>query len=416
MFKLFSNIRFGLIGLAIFGLVATLVVVPNLVENQDASEIMVIQAPISGELTVSIEPGLKWQGFGKVTKYPRQSQYSFCSSMDKNGDILGRCENVTTDAKRLRFNDGGHANLNGAVNWEMPLDAKSVIEIHKKFSSAEGVEQRAVGKMLDAAVYLAGPLMSSTESSGERRAELVQVINDQAENGVYVTHARTDVVVDPISKVEKTTLVTEVMRDEKGMPKRQQSSILADFNIRLLPLSISELKYDDVVEKQIAMRQKATTDVQIAQANARKSEQDALTVEAQGKAKAATAKWEQETIKAKEVTLAQQKLEVAQLDAKTAEQFKQAQILMGQGEAERKRLVMAADGALDPKLKAYIEVNKNYAAAIAAYQGNWVPGVVMGNDGGKSAGGAQQMIEMLTVKAARDLSLDVSVTGKTSKK
>lgn len=408
--------KFAITVLSAIAAVATVILSPMLVENLDASEIMVIQAPLSGELTVYTEPGMKLQMLGKVTKYPRQAQYSFCSAMDKAGEITGRCDNVTTDAKRLRFNDGGHANLNGAVNWEMPLDAKSVIEIHKKFSSAEGVEQRAVGKMLDAAVYLAGPLMSSTESSGERRAELVQVINDQAENGVYVTHGRTDIVVDPMSKAEKTTLVTEIVRDDKGMPKRQQSSILADFNIRLLPLSISELKYDEIVEKQIAMRQKATTDVQIAQANARKSEQDALTVEAQGKAKAASAKWEQETIKAKEVTFAQQKLEVAQLAAKTAEQFKQEQILMGQGEAERKRLVMAADGALDPKLKAYIEVNKNYAAAIAAYQGNWVPGVVMGDAGGKNTGGAQQMIEMLTVKAARDLSLDVSVTGKTSNK
>lgn len=385
---------------------------PLLVENLGASDIMVIQS-VTGTLTVYADPGPKAQMFGTVTKYPRQRQYSFCSQVTQSTKttpvVSVQCEDATTDAKRLRFNDGGHANLNGSVNWEMPLDEKSVIEIHKKFGSADGVEQRAVGKMIDAAVYLAGPLMSSTESSGERRSELVQVINDQAENGVYVTRPRTDTIKDPINGNEKSVIVTEIVRDDKGMPKRQQGSILVDFNIKLLPLSISELKYDDVVEAQIAERQKATTQVQIAQANSRRAEQDALTVEAQGKATAAKAKWEQETIKAKEVTLAQQKLEVATLAAKEAEQFKREQILRGEGEGERKRLVMAADGALDPKLKAWVQVNEAYAKAIAEYQGNWVPTTVMGASTGSTGNGASALIDMLSAKTARELSLDVSI-------
>jgi regulator of protease activity HflC (stomatin/prohibitin superfamily) len=414
MEKLSGRMGIGIVS-AVIAILFVVIGIPNMWENLDASEIMVIQSPVSGDLDVYIEPGLKWQGFGKVTKYPRQAQYSFCSSTElaKDGKTMSefQCEKTTSIAKRLRFNDGGHAMLNGAVNWEMPLDKKSIIEIHKKFGSAEGVESRAVGKMLDAATYLAGPLMSSTESSGERRAELVQYINDQAENGVYATRAKTATTKEA-NGAEKTIISTEIIMDTKGMPKRQQGSILGDFNIKLLPLSISELKYDGIVEKQIAERQNATTQVQIAQANARKSEQDAITVEAQGKAKAASAKWDQETIKAKEVTKAQQELEVATLGAKTAEQYKREQILRGEGEAERKRLVMNADGALDPKLKAYIEVNKAYAAAMGSYTGNWVPNVQMGNGGTASGAGAQNMIDLLSVKAARDLGLDMSIAGK----
>lgn len=395
-------------------LVGTLVLVPQLVENLDASEIMVIQS-VTGDLTVYTDQGPKWQGFGKVTLYPRQRQYHFCSAtVDK---VETQCEKATSIAKRLRFNDGGHAMLSGAVNWEMPLDEKSILEIHKKFGSADGVETRAVGKMLDAATYLAGPLMSSTESSGERRAELVQYINDQAEHGVYVTKSKSTTTIDA-SGGEQTTLSTEVMLDATtGQPKRQQGSLLSAFNIKLSPLSISELKYDAIVETQIAERQKATTGVQIAQANARKSEQDAITVEAKGRATAAEAKWVQETIKAKEVTLAQQKLEVATLAAKEAEQFKREQILRGEGESERKRLVMNADGALDPKLKAYIEVNKAYAQAMGEYKGNWVPTTMLGGSStGSAHSGAQNMIDLLSVKAARDLGLDLSISGKDNTK
>ena len=393
------------IAIAAVVIVLTPFLVGNLFENLDAHEVMVIQSPVSGDLTVHTDPGIKYQGFGKVTKYPRRAQYAFVND--------GKVDN----SKKLRFNDGGHANLSGAVSWEMPLTPEKIISIHKTFGNTEGVESAAVAKMIDAAVYLAGPLMSSTESSGERRAELVQFINDQAEHGVYVTQVKEKEVTDPMNdKNKKLITVTEIMRDEKGMPKRQQGSILQEFGIKLLPMSIQELKYDAIVEKQIAERQNATTQVQIAQANAKRAEQDAITIEKQGQAAAAKTKWEQETVKAKEVTLAQQKLEVATLAAKEAEAFKREQILRGEGEAARKQLVMNADGALDQKLEAYKDVQKQWAEAFAKYQGQMVPGVVMGGGNGSqtSMGNAQNFVDLMTMKAAKDLGLDMTVTGKTA--
>lgn len=402
-----SNAKSKIAKLAWLGgvLLVTILLVPimvsNLFENLDAHELMVVQSPLEGTLTVHADPGIKWQGWGKVTKYPRRAQYSFMGNAKDDGN-----------SKKLRFNDGGHANLSGSISWEMPLKPDDIVNIHKTFGNAEGVEQQAVAKMIDAAVYLAGPLMSSTESSGERRAELVQYINDQAEHGVYVTTAENITTKDLVTGVEKTASVTKIVRDEKGMPKRQQGSILAEFNIKLLPMSISELKYDKIVEDQIAQRQRATTEVQIAQANALRAKQDAITTEEQGKATAAKAKWEQETIKAKEVTLAEQKFKVAEWASKEAEQYKREQILKGEGDGARKRLVMEADGALERKLEVYSNVSKYYADAIAKYQGQWVPSVVMGGNGQNTTNGAQTLVDMLTAKTARDLGLDLSVAGK----
>lgn len=392
-----------LIAIAVVLTLATPYVITNFWENLEANHIMVIQSPVSGELDVYTDPGLKWQGFGTVTKYPRRATYSF--GYDK--------ETKVDNSKQVRFNDGGHATLYGSSQWEMPLDPKAVIAIHKAFGSALAVENSAVAKMIDAAVYLSGPLMSSTESSGERRSELVQYINDQAENGVYVTQVREKEVTDPLTGVKKEVAFTEIQRDKDGNPKRQQGSILKDFHIKLLPMSIAELRYDAVVEDQIKRRQVATTQVQIAQAEAKTAEQQKLTTEAQGAANAAKAKWEQETIKAKVVTEAQQRLDIATLDAKSAEQFKREQILRGEGEAQRKQLVMAADGALDQKLEAYKEVNAKYAAAIAAAQpGAWTPSVVMAGGGGGQGSNAVSLLELFSAKAARDLGIDMSVGGR----
>lgn len=401
----------------VLGIIAFVVVLitPQLIEIQDASDLMVIQS-VTGELNVFTDPGPHWQGFGKVTTYPRQEQYSFCgvTTLEGREEV---CDGDTDSlSKKLRFNDGGHANLSGFVMWEMPLDAKSIIEIHKRFGSPESVQTRAVAKMIDGAVYLAGPLMSSTESSGSRRAELVQVINDQAENGVYVTHSENVIVQDPVTGENKTESITKIAIGADGMPKRQQGSVLDELNIKLQPMSISDLKYDSIVEKQIKQRQEATTAVQIAVANSIKAEQDAKTAEKQGQAAAATAKWEQEVIKATEVTKGEQALEVAILAAKAAEQTKREQILLGEGEAERKRLVMNADGALDKKLEAIVEINRNYANAIKDYQGNWVPNVIMGNDKSNGGNGGTQLVDLLTAKTARDLGVDLGVVGSNNTK
>lgn len=388
----------GILGVAVL-------TTPMLIENQDASELLVIQS-VTGELNVFTEPGPHWQGFGKVTYYPRQAQYSFCSTRATKEQPEVLCEGANASAKKVRFNDGGHANLNGFVMWEMPTDSKSIIEIHKRFGSTESVQNRAVAKMIDGAVYLAGPLMSSTESSGSRRAELVQYINDQAENGVYVTSSENVTVKDPITGQDKTDTVTKISKGSNGLPLRQAGSVLAELSIKLQPMSISDLKYDDVVERQISERQKAITQVQNARANALRAEQDAITVAKQGEADAAKAKWEQEVIKAREVTLAEQKFEVATLAAKSAEQTKREQILLGEGEAERKRLVMNADGALASKLDAYVKVNTLYAEAMRDYKGNWVPTITMGE--GNKTNGASALIDMLSAKTAKELALEVN--------
>lgn len=402
-----TNRKVILVVLAVMVAVATPFFILNMWEDLDAKHIMVIQSPWAGDLDVFTAPGVKYQGFGTPTKYPLRSTYSF----QPTDEELAKNPNSVTNCKQVQFNDGGHAYVCGSVQWEMPLTPKDIIANHKNFGSPEGIQTSAVSKMLDSALYFAGPTMSSIESVAERKSDLVQYTSDQAEHGVYVTRTVMKEITDP-SGVKREVATAEIVRDGKGLPMRQQGSILQEFNIRLLPLSISRIKYDDVVAAQIAERQKATNQVQIAQANARRAEQEKLTTIAQGEANAAKTKWEQEAIKAKVVTEAQQRLEIATLDARAAEQYKREQILRGEGDAQRKQLVMNADGALDQKLHALVEINTQYADAIQkAAPGAWTPTVVMGGSG-VSGGSAASLIELFTAKAARDLGIDMAIGGR----
>lgn len=368
----------------------------NLVEMLDSTEVMVIQYP-NGTLIAATEPGWYTQWLGRVQKYPLRKQFSFAEA--------------DNESLRVRFNDGGHANVSGVISWEMPTDSEHLIMIHRKFGNPHAVEQQIVRPTLESAAYTSGPLMSSTESAAEKRNLLLQYMQDQAKNGTYQTRMVSLRVPDPLTGIEKTVNSAEIVM-EGGKPAREQESAAKVFGINLLPMTINQIKYDSSIEQQITNRQIAIQGVQIAQANALKAEQDAITTEKTGQAKAAEAKWAQETIKAQKVTEAQQKLEVAQLEAQAAEQYKRKMILEGQGEAEKKQLVMNADGALDQKLAAYVEIQQAYAAAIQNYKGDWVPHIVTGAAGSAAAGsGAQQMIDLLSIKAARDLGIDMSIQG-----
>jgi regulator of protease activity HflC (stomatin/prohibitin superfamily) len=262
--------------------------------------------------------------------------------------------------------------------------------------------------------------MSSKESYAEKRSAFIQYAEDQISHGVYQTTTQEVEMTDPLSGAKKTVTVVKLVAAEGGKGyARQESSALEEFGIRVYNFSLNDIKYSEDVEKQIQQQQQAIANVQTAMAQAKKAEQDAITIAKQGEASAAKAKWAQETEKATAVTKAEQEKEVAvkageqERDvaklAKEAAQFtKEKEILLGEGEAAHKKLVMAADGALQAKLAAWVEVNKFYAEKFG--QQPLVPEVQIGGGVGPGTGGqtaANNLIDLLQVKTARDLALDL---------
>lgn len=116
----------------------------------------------------------------------------------------------------------------------------------------------------------------------------------------------------------------------------------------------------------------------------------------------------QEVIKARNVTEAESNKAVAVLAVQTAELDKQKLILEGEGEAAKKKLSMQANGALEQKLAAYIETQKYWAEAFSKFQGNLVPTYQSGTQNG---GNAMNWMEIMGMKAMKDLNLDLKNTN-----
>lgn len=383
---------------------------------------VVIQSPYAGNIAWHVTPGLKWQGFGKVTRYQKRSQYWFSAKPDQG--------NKTDQSLKVQFNDGGHATISGALSWELPLDNEHLTNLHMKYGSHEAIEQQLIRPVVEKSVYFTGPHMSSTESYAARRSELLHLIEDQAQNGILFTRARQFKEKDSLTGLDKVVTNVEIEKDSKGNNIRSTESPLAEFAVKTFNYTINEVKYEERVEKQIKDQQDATMAVQLAIINSKRAEQDILTTKKQGEADAAKAEWLQKAIAAKseqeaimkknvamteaeqkyEVALkeSQQKLQSAELSAKAAEQKKLEEISLGEGESQRRKLVMEADGALEKKLAAFVEINKYYAEAMGKQ--TQVPQIQFGQTGG-STNATASLMDLLLVKTAKDLSLDFN-TGK----
>lgn len=357
-------------------------------ESLNANEILIVQAPLSGNLKFYTSPGLKPQWFGRTVTFPKVMTYQFQDT--------------------VRFNEGGHAAVIGSVQFRLPLDAPSLTAIYTTYGSAQNLQDLLLETVTDKSIFMSGPLLSSTESYAEKRSNLIYWIEDQIALGVYRTIRRDVKTKDPVTGEDKTVSVAEIALTSDGRPQRQEQSQLQAFGIATFNFAVARMPYDAIVERQIQSQQENAMAVATAAAQARRAEQQALTAEQEGHANAATARWKQEALKATAVTEAQQRLEVARLDAQAADQERIANERRGQGEGARRRALMTADNALEQKITAWLKSQELWANAVSSYEGNWVPGVIMGGTG-TQATGPFGLMEILGVKAARDLSLDMSL-------
>ncbi len=402
-------------------LLGILINLGKIFEYNKIDSILVVQR-LGGKVHVYTDAGYKPQNWGTVTHYRKSSLLDY-NAADGATPI------------KVQFAEGGHGDVSGSCRFDLPLDEARMIDIHQTFGSQEAVQKQLVRSVVERSMYMTGPLMTSTESFSVRKPDLINLFEDQAVRGVFQTQQISREVDDPISGGKKWITVLDLRKDKDGNVLRQEESPLVRFGVKLYNVSIVGIEYEQIVKEQISEQQKAIIAVQIAIANSKKAEQDVKTVAAQGAASAAKAQWEQEVVKARAVTEAKQQKEVAETQAnrekvvaetaaqrdlnvaklnnEAAEQTKQRLIKEGEGESTKRKMIMAADGALSLKLATFREVSFKYADAWANYKGNIVPGVIFGQQGG-TAGGANSavgLVDLLMTKLAKDLSLDMSIQG-----
>ena len=415
--------KMGLKGMITLGFVGVLVAIglfslPMIVDTVEKGTYQVKQAAVSGTMDAKMTPGIWLQAWGDIDVWPKAETFFFTHDNDTEGDV-----DIDTSME-VRFNDGSMCKISGTARVIMPITkieaiALTTIRGHKTYLD---VQEKLIKPTVRNVLRSTANLMSARESYSEKRPDFVTWSRDQITNGVYVTTETTKEVKDLVTGEMIWKHVKKISLGEDGLPM-YQANPMKDTGIELKNFEIKSFVYEKKVQKQISSQQEARMAVETAKAQAEKAEQDRLTIEAEGKAKVATAKYEEEQIKMRAVVVAQRDKEVkviegekikdfAKLEKEAALETKQKNILEGQGLAEKRRLVLAADGALKQKLATFESVQKYWADAYATRN---VPMYNITSAGAGEGSGAnldmetkifQQNMNLLMLK---QLGLDMSI-------
>ena len=373
----------GLIAILAIVFVACLGRIGEDVKNE---QIVVNQYPFTGKMEYWTSPGYKWQWFGKTTHYFKTNQLWFGSD-NEVGEQMGNPIPVI-------FNDASDGQIYGSLRVKLPTDPTYLARIQTDYNGMDRLMQDLVRPTVTKVIYASGPLMSAFESYAEKKNDLIEYITDQLNNGVYKTTVKTMETVDPITGETKTVKIASLIPDENapGGYRRSEQSPFQYYGLEIGQVAVSKIGYADKVVKQIEQQQEANMMVQTSKAKTLAAQQEAIRAEEAGKAAAMEAKWQQEKIKAVEVTKAEQAYEVARLAALEAKEI--AKKIKEQGEAEAHAARLKVQAGLTPLEKATIEKETaiGVAQALANSQVRWVPEVMVNGGSGNNSVNAMDAV------------------------
>ena len=412
-----SKIKVFVVLAVIFGAIAMLFMAFGI---NNAGHRTVVQYP-TGKLYVKFSPGIYpiWFGTTEV--------YNDVITFDYDKTIAEADSSIDQQGISVRYQDGGTGTVYGKARFTLPSDEETMLHLHKDFRSNRGVAQKLIKSITEEGMNLTAGLMSSEEAYAEKRSIFTQWANQQISKGKFQTKLEKITTVDEGTGKTVTKNIPVISYGENGLPIHVASD-MEKYGISVTGFQITDWDFEPKTLQQIATKREATMAIITAKANAERAKQDAITSEEQGKANVMTAKYEKEVVKAQAIVDAQREKEIAVIAAErqvevarqlkleaeqkklAAAEYKQEQILRGEGDAEYKKLVMEADGALQQKLETYQRVMGYFAKAVESQK--WVPEIQMSSNGSEGGGdAAMALIEMLSVKTAKDLALDLSVNN-----
>jgi hypothetical protein len=397
----------------VLGILSVIVIIFFLIVNpfswNDAGNRTVVERT-TGEQIVQFAPGIFYAGFfAKEKEWPNQISVTYQESaadlsLEDNGIEVGQI--------MIRFSDATTANVKGITQFILPADEKEMILIHNTHRTPQSLVVKRLAPYTKECLQSSAQLMSSEKHYGGGRAQMAQDFMDQLKEGVYLLITEENVVFDTLEAEKKRVYQTEIQIDKKtSLPKRKLSSI-KEYGITVADAAITDVDYEDKVDDKLIKIIDAVTKSSISKQELMTAQQQTLTAKAKGEQALVEIEYQQKQEQTKQVVEAQTKVKVAEQDKLQQKIAYEGAILeakkikeLADAQAYARKRIMEADGALEMKLNAQIEVQKAWADAFSKYTGAIVPQFQTG--GGPTGNGALNFMEIITAKTARDFALEL---------
>jgi hypothetical protein len=372
---------------------------------------------MNGEQIVQYTPGVYYAGFfSKTTEWPNQISVSYQDTTKhqvedyeiNDGSIeIGRVE--------VRFGGGvpTTANVFGIVQYVLPVEEAEMIAMHNAHRTPQSLVAKRLAPYTSECLSSSAQLMSAEMHYSGGRATMAQNYLDQLQRGVYLLSTVEKTEFDSLTNETKKIYENIFQTDTSGNKLRKFSSI-KEYGITVADAQITTVDYEQRVDDMLGKKIESATRASVSKQEAITAQQQAISAKAEGERNLITIEYQQKQEQTKQIVAAETLVKLAEQDkqkqriaAEAAELEARKIRTLADATAYEKQKIMSADGALDKKLEAYKFVMAEGFKAIGNYEGAWVPSIISGNAGTGNSNAAFNMMEMLSIKAAKDLSLDL---------
>lgn len=399
--------------LIIYGASSVIALILFLIVNpfswNDAGSRTVVQR-MDGKQIVQFQPGVFYAGFfAKEKEWPNQISVTYQQAaanpdLEDNGIEIGQ---IT-----IMFSDGTKASVKGITQFVLPSDEKDMILIHNTHRTPVSLVTKRLSTFTKECLQSSAQLMTSDKHYGGGRAQMSQDFLNQLKEGVYLSQTEEKIVYDSTENEKKRLYLTEIQIDKKtGLPKRKNSAI-NEYGIIVADASIIDVDYEDKVDQKLGKIIDAATKSAISKQELMTAQQQTLTAKAKGEQALVEIEYQQKQEQTKQVVAAETLVKVAEQDklqqkiAYEGAVFEARKVKeLADAEAYKRKAIMVADGALEKKLAAQVEVHKAWADAFSKYTGAIVPQFMTGS-GVMPQNGATNFMEIMTAKTMHDFALE----------
>lgn len=369
----------------------------SLVEINQADTVKVLQS-LAGDMSVHKDPGLFYQGFGKVTTW-KKSDIVWFSYHQEEGE--NRDQSIT-----VRYIDGGQAKVSGSARYIIPWEAvsiaddkvnvsagilglsdadfaklltrkgvqrgdltldqltpedlgtdeasyadhilriknkycdKLILAMQKSYRTERNFEDRAIVRLTKEAVEKTAGFLTTEDSYTTQKTTYADLVRDQLMFGVYMVDQRPDTVTTANGEVKIITK-SEVRVDPiTGLTERKMNP-LKEFQVSITNVTIYDPYFLGGIPEQIHSKFTRKMDRIVSMSQARLAEQMKDTNEAQGLRDVEKERYLQLVVNVKEEIEANQRKDVnvikATAKAEVADVVRQADEWRGKAERERGR-------------------------------------------------------------------------------
>jgi hypothetical protein len=372
----------------------------------------------SGEQFVQYTPGVYYAGFfAKTTEWPNQISVSYQDTIRHTVDDYEVNDGgIEIGFVEVRFGGGvpTTARTYGIAQYVLPIDEQEMIAMHNAHRTPQSLVAKRLAPYTSECLSSSAQLMSAEMHFSGGRATMAQNYLDQLQRGVYLLSTIEKNEFDSIANENKKIYENVFQTDTTGNKLRKFSSI-KEYGITVADAQITTVDYEQRVDDMLGKKIESATKASVSKQEAITAQQQAISAKAEGERNLITIEYQQKQEQTKQLVAAETQVKLAEQDkqkqriaAEAAELEARKIKTLADATAYEKQRIMSADGALDKKLEAYKYVMAEGFKAISNYEGAWVPSIISGGGGMSGNNAAFSMMEMLSIKAAKDLSLDMN--------